>query len=104
VISSWSQTYAAQQSQPGSDRQQTIATDRLGQAVSADFTDSSGGHRSAAVWAFLVFLLAYTPCVATLAAQRREIGLRWTTFGVGLQLVVAWTVAVTVFQLGRLLA
>ena len=31
---------------------------------------------NAAALAFMVFLLAYTPCVATLAAQRREIGLR----------------------------
>ncbi|WP_407928999.1 hypothetical protein [Aestuariimicrobium ganziense] len=51
----------------------------------------------------MVFLLAYTPCVATLAAQRREIGMRWTLFGVLMQLVVAWTAAVVVFQVGRLL-
>ena len=55
------------------------------------FAVASGGHTAAAVAAFLVFLLAYTPCVATVAAQRREIGMRWTAFGVGLQLVVAWT-------------
>jgi ferrous iron transport protein B len=50
----------------------------------------------------MVFLLGYTPCVATLAAQVREIGLRWTGFGIALQLVVAWTLAVAVFQLGSL--
>ena len=52
--------------------------------------------------AFLVFLMAYTPCVATIAAQKREIGWRWTLFGVGMQLVVAWTLAVAVFQIGQL--
>jgi ferrous iron transport protein B len=52
------------------------------------------------VWAFLVFLLAYTPCVATLAAQRREIGMRWTVFGVAMQLSVAWVAAVAIFQIG----
>jgi ferrous iron transport protein B len=41
--------------------------------------------------------------VATLAAQRREIGGRWTAIGVGIQFALAWTVAVTVFQIGRLL-
>ena len=56
-----------------------------------------------AVLAFLVFLLGYTPCVATLAAQRREIGRRWTMIGVGLQFALAWTVAVAVFQVGRLI-
>ena len=54
-----------------------------------------------AVLAFLVFLLAYTPCVATLAAQRQEVGLRWTLVGIGMQLGVAWLLAVAVFQLGR---
>ena len=51
----------------------------------------------------MIFLLAYTPCVATLAAQRKEVGLRWTAFGIGMQLVVAWTLAVAVFQIGRLI-
>ena len=51
-----------------------------------------------AVLAFMVFLLAYTPCVATLAAQRREIGLKWTAFGLVMQLTVAWLLAVAVFQ------
>ncbi|MGN6245720.1 MAG: ferrous iron transport protein B [Motilibacteraceae bacterium] len=97
VITSWAQTYAvaepAGSHQPG----------HLGASLKADFQRSSGGHPVPAVLAFLVFLLAYTPCVATLAAQRREIGLRWTVFGVGVQLAVAWTLATLVFQLGRLL-
>lgn len=94
VISSWAQTYSAEEPQD----LQTPGT--LGDYVAADFEASSGGHTSAAVWAFLVFLLAYTPCVATLAAQKREIGMRWTLFGIALQLSIAWVVAVAVFQIG----
>jgi ferrous iron transport protein B len=94
VISSWAQTYSAEE--PGTPEQPGT----LGEFVAADFESSSGGHTSAAVWAFLVFLLAYTPCVATLAAQRREIGMRWTTFGIAMQLTVAWVVAVAIFQIG----
>lgn len=94
VISSWAQTYSAEEpntsEEPGT----------LGEYVRADFEESSGGHTSAAVWAFLVFLLAYTPCVATLAAQRREIGMRWTVFGIAMQLSVAWLAAVLIFQIG----
>ena len=97
VISSWAQTYATQRPSdihhPGA----------LGADVRADFVRSSHGHPSPAVWAFLVFLLAYTPCVATLAAQRREVGWRWTAVGLAVQLTVAWTLAVAVFQIGRLL-
>jgi ferrous iron transport protein B len=36
--------------------------------------------------------------VATLAAQRRQIGSRWTAIGVGMQFVLAWLLAVLVFQ------
>lgn len=94
VISSWSQTYATEEPQSPDD------VGDLGTMIAADFKQSSGGHTNAAVWAFLIFLLAYTPCVATLAAQRREIGLKWTLFGVGMQLSVAWLLATAVFQIG----
>ena len=68
----------------------------------ATFTESSGGHPIPAALAFMIFLMAYTPCVATLAAQWREIGGRWTLFGIAIQLAVAWGLAVLVFQVGSL--
>jgi ferrous iron transport protein B len=96
VISSWAQTYAtaepASSSEPGG-----LATE-----LRDTFEHSSGGNALPAVFAFLVFILAYTPCVATLAAQAREIGLRWTALGLAVQLSVAWLLAVAVFQVGRL--
>jgi ferrous iron transport protein B len=95
VISSWAQTYAL--GEPSSSH----APGALGGQLHETFAVASGGHTAVAVVAFMVFLLAYTPCVATLAAQRRELGTRWTAFGIGLQLVVAWTLAVLVFQVGR---
>ncbi len=51
---------------------------------------------------FLVFCLLYTPCVAALAAVRRELGGKWmlvVTFG---QLILAWVVALMVRLLGQL--
>jgi ferrous iron transport protein B len=93
VISSWAQTYAVAEGNEG----------LLGDHVRAAFEQSSGGHPVAAVAAFMVFFLAYTPCVATLAAQKREVGWKWTGFGVALQLVTAFLLAVAVFQIGRLL-
>ena len=89
VISSWAQTYPADVD--------------LSTGVYADFVASSGGHPQAAAAAFLVFLLAYTPCVATLAAQKRQIGTRWTATGVAMQLAMAWLLAVAVFQVGSAL-
>ncbi len=97
VIAAWAQTYATEEPEDERD------PGELGALLQGDFEESSGGHAIAAVLAFMVFLLAYTPCLTTLAAQRREIGTRWTLFGVGVQLVVAWTLAVVVFQVGRLL-
>ena len=89
VISSWAQTYPADVD--------------LSTGVYTDFVASSGGHPQAAAAAFLVFLLAYTPCVATLAAQKRQIGTRWTATGVAMQLAMAWLLAVAVFQVGSAL-
>jgi ferrous iron transport protein B len=98
VISSWAQTYAAAEpvdpAHPGD----------LGAHLRADFAESSGGHTTAAVLAFLVFLLAYTPCVATIATQVREIGRRWALVSLGVSFGVAYTMAVLVFQIGRLIA
>ena len=96
VISSWAQTYAV--AEPSGNQ----AGD-LGAKIKQSFDHSSGGHPLPAVMAFLVFLLAYTPCVATLAAQKREIGLRWTLFGIAVQLSIAWLAAVAVFQVGKLI-
>lgn len=97
VISSWAQTYAAEEpedpAEPGD----------LSASLRADFERSSGGHTTAAVFAFLTFLVAYTPCVATLGAQRREIGTRWMLASVGISTGTAWVLAVLVFQVGRLI-
>ena len=97
VISSWAQTFAV------ADAHHDDPTSALAPRLRAAFATSSHGHTGPAVAAFMIFLLAYTPCVATLAAQRKEVGLRWTAFGIGMQLVVAWTLAVAVFQIGRLI-
>jgi ferrous iron transport protein B len=41
--------------------------------------------------------------MATIAAQRNEIGGRWTMIGILTQCVVAWSLATLVFQIGRLI-
>lgn len=97
VISSWAQNYAVD-----SPNRQLIISD-LGKKLKHDFERSSSGHPNAAVLAFLIFLTAYTPCVATVAAQRREFGLKWAITGIAFQLAIAWLLAVAVFQIGRLL-
>jgi len=54
-------------------------------------------------FAFLTFILLYTPCAAAIAATKREIGsLRGTLFAIGYQTGTAYIVALIVFQVGRL--
>ena len=47
--------------------------------------------RSAA--SLLVFCLLYTPCVATIAAVKRELGRKWAAGVVMLQCAIAWLAA-----------
>ncbi|WP_115685353.1 ferrous iron transport protein B [Corynebacterium senegalense] len=97
VISSWAQTYSLED--PSAEAPEEQGRSALAERIRADFDAASGGHAVAAVWAFMIFLLAYTPCVATLAAQRREIGMKWAMFGLAVQLSTAWVLAVATFQI-----
>jgi ferrous iron transport protein B len=92
VVSTFAQTYPTESNGPG-----------VAEQLRATFARTSHGHPGPAALALMVFLLAYTPCMATVAAQRAEIGARWTFIGIGLQLGVAWVLATIVFQIGRLL-
>lgn len=61
----------------------------LGEKIRTNFDQSSGGHGKAAALAFLVFVLAYTPCLATLAEQRRMLGFKITGAALIVQLALA---------------
>lgn len=51
----------------------------------------------------LVFSLLYTPCVAAVAAVKRELGAKWAAGMVVWQCVVAWIAAVIVQLIGKIL-
>lgn len=53
-------------------------------------------------FAYLLFVLLYAPCAATLGAIHREIGGRWTGFIAAWSLGLAYLAAATVYQLGTL--
>lgn len=97
VISTWAQVYAVEDVTDAAPEEQ--AESALSKNIRQDFDDTSGGHALAAVWAFMIFMLSYTPCVATIAAQRREIGAKWTLFGFAVQFVGSWMLAVVAFQI-----
>ena len=85
-----------------SDDQEPETSNGLSAAIHVGFEESSGGHGALAALAFMVFILIYTPCVATVGAIRHEIGTRWMWFSVIGQTMLAWVMAVGVFQIGRL--
>lgn len=51
----------------------------------------------------LVFCLLYSPCVAAIAAIKRELGGKWAISVAVLQCVIAWIVAYIVFIIGTLI-
>jgi len=51
---------------------------------------------------FLVFSLLYTPCVAAVAAVRRELGRKWSVIVVIRQCVIAWVASLIVYLVGGL--
>jgi len=94
VVGSFAQSYAV--AEPGD----PARAGSLGERLRDSFDESSGGHGGAAALAFMVFVLAYTPCVAALAEQRRLFGWRPTAWALLAQLVTAWVLAAGVFQVG----
>ena len=54
------------------------------------------------VASMLVFCLLYTPCVAAIAAIRREMGGKWAVFAVIWQCALAWIAAFAVRLIGLL--
>jgi ferrous iron transport protein B len=72
-------------------------------SIRIGFEDSSSGHGGLAALAFMVFVLLYTPCMAAVGAIRHEIGTRWMWASVVGQSLIAWVMAVVVFQGGMLL-
>ncbi|MBM97104.1 MAG: ferrous iron transporter B [Oceanospirillaceae bacterium] len=80
--------------------------------INADQTEEQGVHKTTftamenlfggqlAAFSYLVFVLLYTPCVATLGAMVREAGIRWMLFVAGWSTGVAYGSAVLVYQTG----
>jgi ferrous iron transport protein B len=54
-------------------------------------------------FSFMVFVLLYFPCVATIAAIKREAGTRWAIFVMGYTTVVAWLVSFGIYQIGNMI-
>lgn len=101
VVGSMSQSYHADEPDDATSQQAGEGT--LGQKLRASFDQSSHGHGKAAAIAFLLFTLAYTPCLATVAEMRRQFGTKVAVRSVLLSLAVAYVIAIIAFQTLRLI-
>ena len=74
-----------------------VNAEQLALALHSLFTPASAA-------AFLAFCLLYTPCVAAVAAMKRELNSGWKTVLVMVsQCVIAWIAAFLVYQVGGML-
>jgi ferrous iron transport protein B len=80
-----------------------LAPSGLMTAIQESFDRSSNGHGQLASVAYMAFVLLYTPCVAAVAAAKKELGTKWMLFSVFGQLAIAWVTAFVIFQGGLLL-
>lgn len=53
-------------------------------------------------FSYLLFILLYMPCVATIGVIFKELGAFWATFSTGWSVIVAYASAVLCYQLGHL--
>ena len=66
-------------------------------------TNISQNFSALSSFSFMVFVLLYTPCIATVSAIKKETkSISWTCFIVLYQLIVAWFFSACVFQFGNL--
>jgi len=64
----------------------------------------SSGMTPLAALAMMVFVLLYMPCLATLAAIRRETSsLKWMIFSISYSTMLAWIMAFLVYQGGNMI-
>ena len=64
---------------------------------------SAAGFTPLTAFSFMLFVLLYFPCVATIATLRREAGKVWAWFTVFHSLALAWLISFIVYQIGSLL-
>ena len=55
-----------------------------------------------AAFCYLLFVLLYMPCVATIGVIYKEQGAYWAVFSAGWSLGIAYASAVTVYQIGHI--
>nr|WP_250160269.1 ferrous iron transport protein B [Caloranaerobacter azorensis] len=83
---------------------ETVAEAALEGDITGFASTLSNTFNQLTAYVFMVFVLLYTPCVATIGVIKRETNSwKWTLFSIAYQFIVAWVMAMLVFQVGSLL-
>ena len=51
-------------------------------------------------YAFMMFVLLYFPCIATITTLQKEIGAKWAWFSVAQSMILAWLLSFVIHQVG----
>ncbi len=86
------------------DKSQTLITKLKEQEFTSGPKKGQKVFNKVSALAFLIFILIYFPCVATIAAVKRETGSwKWALFMMSYTTALAWVMAFAVNQIGQLL-
>jgi len=79
-----------------------LGEDEGSDTLKKSLTAASSGITPLAAYAYLIFVLLYTPCLSTVVAIRKEAGWKWMWFSIVMQTVFAWVGAFVIYQGGKL--
>ncbi|HQG88808.1 MAG TPA: ferrous iron transport protein B [Flexilinea sp.] len=57
----------------------------------------------ASAFSFLIFVLLYPPCIASVSTMNKEVGTKWTGFAIVLELATAWIVSFLAYHIALLI-
>ncbi|MCD4690474.1 ferrous iron transport protein B [bacterium] len=74
-----------------------------GRTLSEALTSPESGVTPRAAFAFMLFVLLYTPCIIAVMMLYKELGAGWMWFSIAYQTVLAWLVSFAAYQLAGLM-
>lgn len=74
-------------------------TDETSNNLMQALQSPQSGITSAGAYAFMIFILLYTPCLATVVAIKKEAGVKWMWFSILFQGIFAWVGAFAAYRI-----
>lgn len=76
----------------------------IGETAGEFATTISSTFNPISAYAFMIFVLLYTPCVSVIGVIKRETNsMKWTIFSIAYQFGIAWFVAMAFYQIASLI-